>query len=93
MAVCLIACMHMENGEKCVHSILCINEHSKGWCYEFDGNVWGPRAPHVEFSNILHKIYQEVKVSNDQFWPNERLKPLLFGIFYAKYSKTQHEWP
>ena len=44
-------------------------------------------------SNILHKMCHKVKVSTVHFLKIGQLKPLLFGIFYAKYSKTQHEGP
>ena len=36
----------------------------KGRCNEFDTNVRGPRAPRVEFSDVLHKICQNVKGYN-----------------------------
>ena len=53
--------------------------------------VLGPLM--LSFSNILHKMCHKVKVSTDHLLKIGKLKPLLFGIFYAKYSKTQHEGP
>ena len=61
------------------------NTYTKGWCNEFDT---GSRAPHVELLNILHEIWRRVKVSTVHFENLKQLKPLLFDLFYAKYSKT-----
>ena len=53
--------------------------------------VLGPLM--LSFSNILNKMCHKVKVSTDHLLKIGKLKPLLFGTFYAKYSKTQHEGP
>ena len=39
----------------------------KGRCDEFETNVQGPMASHVEFSNILHKICQKAEILTVHF--------------------------
>ena len=46
----------------------------------------------MRISLTLRFVWSNSKIDSC-FFKYEQLKHLLFGIFYAKYSKTQHEGP